>query len=186
MTALASYPALFAVPAPDADIFEQEHLPSCPERICMVLSQDDGLIASIAAATERRCFQLCDYFDVEEAAVAALFAPPALAVLDLRLAYEPKQFKPFVALCRQLVTERTTYVALIGCADDEREEKLFRQLGATYYFPGLPSPEDLGQLAMNAADRVRVSQQDLTAELLCRAIGHVPLLIGIGEKESAA
>lgn len=186
MTALASYPSLSDVPAPDANFFEQVHLPSCPERICMVLSQEERLIAAIAAATERRCFQLCEYFDVEEAAVAALFSPPALAVLDLRLAYDLTQFRPFVALCRQLVTERTTHVALIGCADDEREEKLFRQTGATYYFPGLPSAEELGQLAMNAADRIRVSQQDLAAELLFRAIGAASQPSQIGAKQSAA
>jgi ActR/RegA family two-component response regulator len=142
------------------------------DRVCLVLSKNQPLIRRVAKAATKRSFHVDDFTDIQEAAVAALFSPPALAVLDLALGYEHAQFDPLVALCRQLVTERTTQLALVGYADDEREEKLFRQLGATYYFPELPSLEDFRQLAIGAASHVRACQQDATTELLRRASQH--------------
>lgn len=169
MTAVASnIPSVAVTNHADLPV-EQSWFPARPDRVCLILSSNRTLIRRVTKAAAKRSFQVHDYTDVEEAAVAALFSPPALAVLDLAMVYDQSQFRPFVALCRQLATEQTTQLALIGYADDEREEKLFRQLGATYYFPELPSLEDLKQLAIGAASRIRAWQQDATTELLRRA-----------------
>jgi DNA-binding response OmpR family regulator len=170
MATLASCPTSFARDSRNNQALEFYIPPADQERNCLVLSDDPLLIAAMDAAATHRSFEVHDYGDAEEAALAALFSPPALAVLDLRLAYEKSQLRQFVALCRQLLADRNTHVAIIGCTDDEREEKLFRQLGATYYFPNVPSPEEMEQLAISAAVRVRTSNRKATIETLRRAV----------------
>lgn len=168
MTALAVYPNQVA---------DEEHTTSACrkmlddvvlDRNCLILSDDPELIAAVEFAAARRCFRFDDYADVEEAAFAALFSPPALAVIDLRLAHAYSELDRFAAFCKQLASERTVQVALIGSNDDDNEEKLFRTVGATYYFPGPPPQEELEQLAAWTAARVRAQQRRATIELLRR------------------
>lgn len=169
MTATAAYTVPFVSEEQDTYVLEYSRSPIVVDRRCLILSDDPVLISGIDAATSRRCFRVDDYADVQEAAIAALFCPPALAVLDLRLASANSASRHFAAFCRQLASEQATQVALIGHADDEQEEKLFRQMGATYYFPGVPSAEEIEQLAISAAARIRVSQRNATIELMRQA-----------------
>lgn len=170
MTALAVSPSTSTYSGEVTLPFREGYDEAPMDRNCLVLSDDLQLISEVEIAVTARCFRFEDYTETADAACSALFSPPSLAVVDLRLACLNEELDEILAFCRQLASERSVQLVLVGCEDCDQDERDLRRLGAVYFFRSLPTAEEIEQLAISVSARVRVRQRRATLEMLRRAV----------------